>query len=101
MDPSFLPAQSQPITLIALIAFVDQDGFTLRMEGRPSLEIFAELDAFFHFVEDRIEAAGGTVIKFMGDAVLAAFPSRLAEPGILALHDLRDAAASWFAERGI
>ena len=101
MDPSFIPAHSQPTSVIALVALLDQDRFVLRAEGRPSLKVFLELDALYGFVKEHIEAAGGTVIKFMGDAVLVVFPSRVAEPGILALRDLREEAARWFREHGI
>src|SRR5262249_21779877 len=51
--------------------------------------------------EDTIGAAGGLVVKFMGDAALVLFPEDLADQGIMALLDLKARVDAWLQERPI
>ncbi len=48
----------------------------------------------------RVAAAGGRVVKFIGDAMLAVFPSEHAEQGVLALLELKDVADEFMAQQG-
>ena len=67
--------------------------------GAGSTEVFARLDEFYQLTEDVVEAAGGLVIRFMGDAALVVFPGELADAGVGALLDLKCRTDGWLAER--
>ena len=51
--------------------FTDIAGFTSHAEGRPAQEVAEFLNNHFALLADSIEAEGGTVDKFIGDAVMA------------------------------
>jgi adenylate cyclase len=59
----------------AAIWFSDLRGFTLLSERSPIPEVLAHLNAWFGIVGEVVEAHGGEVLKFIGDAVLAIFPT--------------------------
>lgn len=58
----------------AAIWFADLRGFTLLSERSPIPDVLAHLNAWFGTIGEVVEAHGGEVLKFMGDAVLAIFP---------------------------
>jgi len=61
---------------LSVILFTDVVGYTARTEAAPAhtLALVTQLNAF---LKRRIDAAGGRVWKFIGDAVLAEFPTAL------------------------
>lgn len=59
----------------AAIWFADLRGFTAMSETRPSSEVLAILNEWFGIAGEVIAAHGGEILKFMGDAVLAIFPT--------------------------
>jgi adenylate cyclase len=59
----------------AAIWFADLRGFTLMSERSPIPEVLAHLNAWFGLIGEVVEAHGGEVLKFIGDAVLAIFPT--------------------------
>lgn len=58
----------------AVIWICDLRGFTSLTEARPAAEMVRLLDQYFDAVGRPIEAHGGEILKFIGDAVLAVFP---------------------------
>lgn len=60
-------------TLHAAISFTDLRGFTALSDRLPSAELLALLNDYFDCVVGAVEAHGGEVLKFVGDAVLAVF----------------------------
>jgi adenylate cyclase len=66
----------------AAIWFSDLRGFTTMADARPPEEVVATLDAHFDLVSRAISEHGGEILKFIGDAVLAIFPS--SEGGVTA-----------------
>ena len=60
-------------TLEAALMLCDLRGFTELSNRLPSKRVLQLLDAYFDCVVPAINEAGGEVIKFMGDAVLAFF----------------------------
>jgi adenylate cyclase len=75
-----------------LIAFADLERFALQAERISNTEIATVLNAYYELSGSIIREAGGTVVKFMGDAILIAFPAEQIDRGILGLVALRDAA---------
>lgn len=62
-------------TIRAAVWSCDLRGFTSLADTRPAAEVVATLDRYFETVCAPIGEAGGEVLKFVGDAVLAIFPA--------------------------
>jgi adenylate cyclase len=60
-------------TVHAAILFADLRSFTARSEHLPPDEVLALLNRYCSRMTAAVEAAGGTVDKFIGDAVMAVF----------------------------
>jgi hypothetical protein len=58
-----------------LIAFLDLTRFFAQIQRTDDAEIAETLDAFYEHVAAAVGAAGGTVVKFIGDAALWSSPS--------------------------
>ena len=83
-----------------LIAFADLTRFAAQ-SLRVTDDVLADtIDAFYQRVATRIEAAGGTVVKFVGDAALIVFAASAVDAGVQALLDLKQEVDDWFAALG-
>jgi adenylate cyclase len=58
----------------AVILLADLRGFTALSDRLPGDRVIALLNGYFDALVPALEAAGGEVLKFMGDGVLAIFP---------------------------
>jgi adenylate cyclase len=65
--------RGQVETMEAALMLCDMRGFTALSNRLSEARVLAILDAYFDRVIPAIAAAGGEVLKFMGDAVLAFF----------------------------
>ena len=84
-------------TIRAAILMTDLRGFTRYSDTHPLQRVLKLLNRFFEPMVESIEAEGGEVLKFMGDALLATFPEQsggLAEPCRAAARAARNAAAT-------
>src|SRR6185437_7118408 len=63
---------------VVTVLFADLVGFTARAERLDPEDVRAILTPYFARVREQIEAFGGTVEKFIGDAVMAVFGAPLA-----------------------
>ena len=84
---------------IISVLFVDLVGFTSRAERMDVEDVRAMLAPFYALVRERLEQNGGTVEKFVGDAVMAVFGAPLAreddpERAVRAGLGIRDAVAT-------
>lgn len=61
-------------TLRAVLWFCDMRGFTGLSDRLPRTELIALLNGYFDIMGGAVEARGGEILKFMGDAMLAIFP---------------------------
>jgi adenylate cyclase len=59
----------------AAIWFTDLRGFTRLSEHSPIPDVLADLNSWFGIIGEVVEAHGGEVLKFIGDSVLAIFPT--------------------------
>jgi len=96
-----MSSRTPPITTPALVALVDQANFLRNTQHRPPADVFDDLNAYYHLVEDAVTAAVGLTIKFLGDAALIFFPEDLADAGVIALLQLKTGAGAWFRQRTI
>ncbi len=73
---------------LATVLFADLVGFTEAADEQDPERTRARLERFYDAMTAEIEAAGGTVEKFAGDAVMAAFgaPEALEDHAERALH---------------
>lgn len=73
------------------VLFVDIVGSTSMAESRPPTEVVDLLNRFFEVVVEEVEANGGLINKFIGDAALAVFgaPSPLDDAAGCALRTVR------------
>jgi class 3 adenylate cyclase len=101
MHPTFSRALSSPIQANVLVATCDCSRFMQSSKGRASAELFADLNDFYLMTDDAVTAAGGLVVKFMGDAALVVFPEDLADQGIMALLALKASVDRWLQDRPI
>jgi adenylate cyclase len=60
--------------LEAVILFADLRDFTAKAASWSIEELLAALDTYYQALVDAITVAGGEVLKFMGDGLLAVFP---------------------------
>jgi class 3 adenylate cyclase len=83
-----------------LIAFVDLTRFAAQSQRATDQEIAGTLDAYYEHVGAAVRAAGGTVVKCMGDAILLVFPATGVDRGVGALLDLKESVDALMAQRG-
>jgi adenylate cyclase len=97
--------EASPVTLRETsILFADIVGFTARCETLPPEEVAAFLNQFFSLAADVIFKHGGTLDKFIGDAVMAFFGAPLpqddhAERAVRSALELLAILREWNAER--
>jgi class 3 adenylate cyclase len=101
MHPLFVRARAAPLQANVLVAVCDCTRFMQSAKGRSSAELFADLNDLYVLIDDAVQAAGGLVIKFMGDAALVVFAEDLADQGIMALLDLKAQVDRWLQDRPV
>jgi adenylate cyclase len=65
-----------------LIVFLDLDGYKVVCEQQSDLEVADTIDDYYDRVATAVHAAGGRVVKFIGDAALIVFPERAIDAGV-------------------
>lgn len=84
-------------TIDAAILMADLRGFTAMSNEQSLTDVIETLDAWFECVAAAVDSHGGEILKFMGDGLLAVFPSE----GDSADSCGRAAAAAVEAYRGV
>src|SRR4051794_18177557 len=84
--PAPTPAPAKPATRaterrLVSVLFADLVGFTTASEGRDAEETRELLSRYFETARTLIERYGGTVEKFIGDAVMAVWGAPVAPEG--------------------
>jgi class 3 adenylate cyclase/DNA-binding SARP family transcriptional activator len=72
------PAGPQEERKVVSVLFVDLEGFTEASDGADPEDVRDALGRYHAVARERIEAFGGTVEKFIGDAVMAVFGAPVA-----------------------
>ena len=90
--------QSARAEVPLLIAFADLTRFAAQSLRVSDLALAATMDEFYQRLTARIEAAGGRVVKFIGDAALIVFPEEAADRGVAALLDLKQDVDAFMSE---
>jgi class 3 adenylate cyclase/tetratricopeptide (TPR) repeat protein len=66
------PAAAQERKLVSIL-FVDLVGFTARSDGADPEDVRETLEAYHAMAKEHVQRFGGTIEKFIGDAVMAVF----------------------------
>jgi len=77
IDGAILQAQRSEISVL----FADISGFTRLSEGMEPLQLAAILNRTFEVLTDQVFYRGGTLDKYIGDAVMAFFGAPNPDPG--------------------
>ena len=93
-----LPSDAREVTLG--IAFFDLSRMMEWSSSKEDSQVAAMLQEFYLLSDQRITAAGGRIVKFIGDEGLAVFPKEAAEEVILALAKLSEEVHRRAAEQG-
>jgi class 3 adenylate cyclase len=88
------------IEAIVTVLFADLRGYTAYAEHRSPADVVAMLNAAFSLAVPIVLAEGGTVVQFMGDALMAVFNAPTTQPDH-ALRACRAALAIQEAIRGL
>jgi class 3 adenylate cyclase len=83
-----------------LIGFYDLTGYMRYAETAEPSRLLELMAGYFALTGRIIAAAGGRLIKTLGDAGLAAFPAAAAGAGVEAFQQVRNEGRDWLAERG-
>jgi len=59
----------------SIVLFADLKNFTALSNARPASQVIETLNAFYDVAEHAIVGNGGEILKFMGDGLLAIFPT--------------------------
>jgi adenylate cyclase len=91
-------------TKVVTILFADLVGFTTWSEKTPVETLARMLREFFTLASDAVFACGGTIDKFIGDAVMAFFGAPIDQPdhadrAVAAALKIREEIADWNRER--
>ena len=71
--------RGEVVPIRAAVLLSDLRGFTAAVDRLPPEQVIDYLDDYFELITRPIENAGGTVLKFIGDAVLAIFDADAGE----------------------
>ena len=82
------------------ITFLSLNGFTAQAGRVTDLESAVFLDEYLTLATEVVENAGGTVVKYLGDGLLAVFPPQHADAAVLGLLAFKPAADQLFRTRG-
>ncbi|MEP6994463.1 MAG: adenylate/guanylate cyclase domain-containing protein [Acidobacteriota bacterium] len=93
-------------TRVVTVVFADLVGFTSWSEKMSAENLARMLTEFFTLASDEIFAGGGTIDKFIGDAVMAFFGAPLDQPdhadrAVAAALRIQEGMAAWNRERAL
>jgi class 3 adenylate cyclase len=83
-----------------LVAFIDLTGFAAQSARIGDEELAAVTDGYYQLVAQRVSAAGGRTVKFIGDAALVVFGDDHVDAGVDALLDIKAEGDRYFETAG-
>jgi len=97
---SLQAASSARVEVPLLVVFIDLTGYALQATRVADEDLATVTDGYYELVATRIGAAGGRVVKFIGDGVLVVFEVEAADRGVGTLLALKSELDQYFAARG-
>jgi adenylate cyclase len=83
-----------------LIVFTDLTRCAAQCLRHDNVEIADVLDAYYERVAAAVDAAGGVVVKFIGDGSLIVFPEHAVDHAVGMLLELKNSIDRFMTERG-
>ncbi len=83
-----------------LVVFTSFNRYTAQVDRLDDAEVARVMSAYYGMAASAVKAAGGRVVKFIGDATLAVFPAEAVDRGVLGILELKDASDRFMAEQG-
>jgi class 3 adenylate cyclase len=83
-----------------LVVFTSFNRYTAQIERLEDAEVARVMGAYYDLAASAVAASGGQVVKFIGDATLAVFPSENVDRAVIGILDLKDASDRFMAEHG-
>jgi class 3 adenylate cyclase len=83
-----------------LIAFTNLSRFTAQSLRQNDIETANMVDAYYEHLASAVEAAGGKVVKFIGDGALIVFPEDAVDRGVEMLLNAKTSIDSLMSDRG-
>jgi adenylate cyclase len=83
-----------------LVVFVDLTRFAVQSQRVRDSELADTLDAYYERVAVTVEAAGGRVVKYIGDGALVVFGEDTVDRGVQALLELKESVDTFMETRG-
>ncbi|HTM22118.1 MAG TPA: adenylate/guanylate cyclase domain-containing protein [Kofleriaceae bacterium] len=93
-----LPTDRTPMTLV--IAFLDLTRYAAQSRRVDDAALADVIDGYYERVDARVAAAGGRVVKFIGDGALIVFAENDLDAAAAALAALKDEIDAWMAALG-
>jgi adenylate cyclase len=93
-------ALSERARIPLLVVFADLTRYAAQSLCVGDEELAQTMDAHYERVAARVEAAGGTLVKFIGDAALIVFPPQCVDDAVQALLTLKEEVDQSFAALG-
>ena len=85
-EPGALPSDAREVT--QCVTFFDMSRMMEWASSQEDDRVAEMFQEFYRLAADRIQGAGGRIVKFIGDAGLAVFPKEAADKVVVALADL-------------
>jgi class 3 adenylate cyclase len=97
---SLVAATHQRVEVGLLVAFVDVMGFALQ-STRVADDVLADvIDGYYQVIAEHVAAAGGRVVKFIGDGSLVVFDADDTDRGVESLLEIKQVADRYFEGHG-
>lgn len=71
-----------------VVAVIDLAHFVQSVRGLGAAQIAGLVDRYYHEVDGPVAAAGGRIVKYFGDGILAVFPPERAPDAVAAAQQL-------------
>jgi adenylate cyclase len=92
-------ARNERVEVVLLVAFIDVTGYALQSTRVADDELADVIDGYYQLLADRVAAAGGRVVKYMGDGALVVFDAGDSDRGVEALLDIKQLVDRYFEGR--
>jgi adenylate cyclase len=83
-----------------LIVFLDLTLFAAQSHRTGDAELAETINEYYEILTTAADAAGGTIVKFIGDAALAVFPEHAIDAGVQMALDLTTSVDAFMANHG-
>jgi len=97
---SLVAAGSRRVELSLLVGFIDLTGFALQSTRVADDDLAGVIDGYYQLVAERVSAAAGRVVKYIGDGALVVFDADQTDRGVEALLELKLLVDRYFEQLG-